>query len=59
MDKTNIGAINSVVTKLTFRLLLLKRGYTRDEFNQFISESGFGDCDIQEGPIGFEIWLRK
>ena len=54
-----IGAINSVVTKLTFRLMLLKRAYTRDEFNQFISESGFENFDIQEVPIGFEIWLFK
>jgi ubiquinone/menaquinone biosynthesis C-methylase UbiE len=30
-----------------------------NEFNRFISESGFGDFDIQQGPIGFEIWLRK
>jgi ubiquinone/menaquinone biosynthesis C-methylase UbiE len=59
VDKMKIGAINSVVTKLTFRLMLLKRAYTRDEFNQFISESGFENFDIQEVPIGFEIWLFK
>ena len=59
VDKMNMGAINSVVTKLTFRLMLLKRAYTRDEFNQFISESGFENFDIQEVPIGFEIWLSK
>lgn len=59
VDKMKMGTINSVITKLTFRLMLLKRAYTRDELNQFISESGFGDFDIQEGPIGFEIWLRK
>jgi|SRR5580658_3635428 ubiquinone/menaquinone biosynthesis C-methylase UbiE len=59
VDKMNVGAVNSVVTKLTFRLMLLKRAYTRDEFNRFISESGFADFDIQQGPIGFEIWLRK
>jgi ubiquinone/menaquinone biosynthesis C-methylase UbiE len=46
VDKMNIGAINSVVTKLTFRLMLLKRAYRRDEFNQFISESGFENFDV-------------
>lgn len=59
VDKMKMGAINSVVTKLTFRLMLLKRAYTRDEFNQSISESGFENFDIQEVAIGFEIWLFK
>jgi ubiquinone/menaquinone biosynthesis C-methylase UbiE len=59
VDKMNMGAINSVVTKLTFRLMLLKRAYTRDEFDQFISASGFENFDIQEVPIGFEISLWK
>ena len=59
VDKMKMGAINSVVTKLTFRLMLLKRAHTRDEFNQFISASGFENFDIQEVAIGFEIWLFK
>lgn len=59
VDKMKMGAINSVVTKLTFRLMLLKRAHTRDEFNQFISESGFENFDIQEVAIGFEVWLFK
>jgi ubiquinone/menaquinone biosynthesis C-methylase UbiE len=59
VNKMNIGAVNSVVTKLTFRLMLLKRAYTQDEFEQFISESGFENFDIQETPIGFEITLLK
>jgi ubiquinone/menaquinone biosynthesis C-methylase UbiE len=59
VNKMNIGAVNSVVTKLTFRLMLLKRAYTRDEFERFIAESGFGKSEIQETPIGFEITLLK
>jgi ubiquinone/menaquinone biosynthesis C-methylase UbiE len=59
VDKMKIGAVNSIVTKLTFRLMLLKRAYTRSEFEQFISKSGFENCDIQEKPIGFEIWLFR
>ncbi|MGC1967727.1 MAG: class I SAM-dependent methyltransferase [Candidatus Acidiferrales bacterium] len=59
VNKMNIGAVNSVVTKLTFRLMLLKRAYTRDEFERFIVESGIGKSEIQETPIGLEIWLLK
>lgn len=59
VDKMNIGAVNAVVTKLTFRLMLLKRAYMRDEFERFIAKSGFEKSDIQETPIGFEITLLK
>jgi ubiquinone/menaquinone biosynthesis C-methylase UbiE len=59
VDKMNMGAVNSMVTKLTFRLMLLKRAYTRDEFERFIAESGFKKFEIQETPIGLEVWLVK
>lgn len=59
VDKMNAGAVNAAFMKLTFRLMLLKRAYTRDEFERFISESGFQKCEIEETPIGFEIALFK
>lgn len=59
VDKMNAGAVNAAFMKLTFRLMLLKRAYTREEFERFISESGFQKCEIEETPIGFEITLFK
>jgi hypothetical protein len=47
------------MTKLTFRFMLLKRAYTRREFEQFIAKSGFPPADIRETPLGFEVWLSK
>lgn len=59
IDQMGLGAMSSIMTKLTFRFMLLKRAYTRGEFEQFIAKSGFPPADIRETPIGFEIWLRK
>lgn len=50
---------STVFTKLTFRLMLLKRAYTRSEFEKFVSQTGFRHGDIQETPTGFEIRLQK
>lgn len=59
VDKMNAGAMNAAFMKLTFRLVLLKRAYTRGEFKRFIAESGFQRYEIEEAPIGFEISLFK
>ena len=50
---------SSVFTKLTFRFMLLKRAYTRGEFEKFIAQSPFHQAQIEETPIGLEITLQK
>jgi ubiquinone/menaquinone biosynthesis C-methylase UbiE len=59
VNQMGLGGASSIMTKLTFRLMLLKRAYTRKEFEQFIAESGFRPADIRETPLGFEVWLSK
>ncbi|MFY9691885.1 MAG: class I SAM-dependent methyltransferase [Candidatus Acidiferrales bacterium] len=59
VDHMHAGMVNSAFIKLTFRAMLLKRAYTRDEFERFIAESGFTNCDIREANLGFEITLVK
>ncbi len=59
VDEMRLSAVNSLLTKSTFRFMLLKRAYTRENFQAFIAASGFQDVDIQDTLIGFEIWLRK
>lgn len=59
IQKTDRGAMNSFLMKWTFRLLLLKRAYTRKDFERFITESGFTSHDIQEMNLGFDITLAK
>jgi ubiquinone/menaquinone biosynthesis C-methylase UbiE len=59
VDNMHAGTLNSAFIKLTFRTMLLKRAYTREEFERFIAESGFKDYDIEEANVGFEITLVK
>ena len=55
----NLGALNRVITKLTFRFMLLKRAYTKQEFEELISETKFHGIEIRDDLIGLEIWLTK
>ena len=53
------GALNAFMMKWTFRLMLIPRAYAKQQFQNFIVESGFVKSEIQETPIGFEITLVK
>jgi ubiquinone/menaquinone biosynthesis C-methylase UbiE len=50
---------NAFMLKSSFKYFLRKRAYTRDEFIEFISRTGFRDYEIKEMPLGFEISLKK
>jgi ubiquinone/menaquinone biosynthesis C-methylase UbiE len=54
-----VGAVNALMTKLTFRFMLLKRAYTRRQFEQFLDQIKFGPVAIQEDHIGLELMLHK
>jgi len=55
----NVNALNAFITKLTFRYMLLKRAYTRGEFEGMISHTKFSSVRIEENLIGLEILLSK
>ena len=59
VDNMHVGAVNAAFIKLSFRMMLLKRAYTRPEFERFIAESGFTSYLIREENVGFEIALVK
>jgi ubiquinone/menaquinone biosynthesis C-methylase UbiE len=53
------GALNRTFIYLTFRYMLVKRAYTRVEFDRMIGLTRFGPLDIREELIGLEILLGK
>ena len=55
----NLGTVNRIITKFTFRFMLLKRAYTKSEFEGLISETKFHDIEIRESLTGMEILLSK
>jgi hypothetical protein len=54
-----LGAVNSFITKLTFRYMLLKRAYTKGEFEAMIARTKFHPAQIREDSFGLEIMLYK
>jgi ubiquinone/menaquinone biosynthesis C-methylase UbiE len=59
VDDMHLGMVNGLVTKLTFRFMLLKRAYTRTELETLISETKFDGVEIREDLISLEILLSK
>jgi len=59
VDGFRLGAVNSMITKLTFRFMLLKRAYTKGEFEQMLAQTKFARVEIEEDLIGLELSLDK
>jgi ubiquinone/menaquinone biosynthesis C-methylase UbiE len=53
------GLINGIITTYTFRFMLLKRAYTKREFESMISRTKFVEAEISENLIGLEVLLTK
>ena len=59
VDAMGLNPVNKVVTKLIFRLSLVKNAYTRQQFQHMLAQANFGGVEIQEEDMGFEIWMTK
>jgi ubiquinone/menaquinone biosynthesis C-methylase UbiE len=59
VDGMRLGRVNKLITKLTFRFMLLKRAYTRKEFEQFLARTKFSPVEITEDLVGLELSLHR
>jgi ubiquinone/menaquinone biosynthesis C-methylase UbiE len=59
VKEMKVGAVNGLITKLTFRHMLLKRAYTKGEFEEMILRTKFHRYEIRQNLIGLEIVLSK
>jgi len=59
VNAMNLDAVNRVITKMTFRFMLLKRAYTKQEFEELIAETKFHRVEMRDDLIGLEIMLTK
>ena len=55
VDGMGLTWFNRVMTKLAFRTMLLRRAYTRAQFEAMLAQAGFGETRIDESGIGLEI----
>jgi hypothetical protein len=54
-----LGWLNSLLTKWTFKHMLLKRAYSQEQFAQMASQTPFPSCEIRAESIGLEVSLAK
>ena len=59
VDGMALGWASTILTKLTFRFMLLKRAYTQIEFERFFAQPGFRSLAVQTNLIGLEVRAVK
>jgi ubiquinone/menaquinone biosynthesis C-methylase UbiE len=59
IEAAGVSFISAIFMKWTFRTMLLKRAYTKQQFQDFISQTAFRNSEIRESGMGFDIWLEK
>jgi ubiquinone/menaquinone biosynthesis C-methylase UbiE len=57
--RLNAGALNRMFVYLTFRFMLVRRAYTKAEFQRMIAQTDFHRVEIREELIGLEILMEK
>lgn len=59
VDGTGMNRMNRWMTMLTFRFMLLKRAYTKQEIEQMTRQVPFRKVEVRNIDIGMEIWFEK
>jgi ubiquinone/menaquinone biosynthesis C-methylase UbiE len=59
IDEMKLSWFNRLFTKLVYRTALIKSAYSREEFEQMLSQTAFSGTRINENYMGFEIWMAK
>jgi ubiquinone/menaquinone biosynthesis C-methylase UbiE len=54
-----LSPLNAFLTRWTFRLVLLKRAYTRAALEKMVAASRFGSAEIENDGIGFDLRLVR
>jgi ubiquinone/menaquinone biosynthesis C-methylase UbiE len=59
VDEMHLGRVDAFLTRATFKLMLRKRAYSRDDFQRMAAATPFARADIGEEPLGYDVWLSK
>jgi len=59
VNRMALSSVNRILTKLAFKVMLLKRAYTKGQFQQMLAQANFSKVDIVEADIGLEISMTK
>ncbi|MGA3045619.1 MAG: class I SAM-dependent methyltransferase [Terracidiphilus sp.] len=59
VDGMGLSTFNRILTKLAFKTMLLKRAYTKEQFQEMLWECKFSKVEIVENGLGLEIRMTK
>ena len=57
VDQMGLNAWNRFITKQTFRFMLLKRAYTKQEMEQMLDRAGLKSAEVRTDAMGMEAWF--
>ncbi len=57
--RMNLTRLDAFLTRWTFRHMLLKRAYSREDLEEMSARSRFRTCEIGADGVGFELRLTK
>ena len=58
-DTVGLRTVERWLTLATFRFMLLRRAYTRAQFERMLTDIPFREKEIRNENIGVELQLRK
>lgn len=58
-EDLKLRGFSNLMTKWIFKTSLVKRAYTRQQFNQMAAQSRFKTCTVDEKPAELAVWLEK
>lgn len=59
VDGLGMSYVNKILTRLTFRFMLLKRAYTESQFRDFFLQAKFHSVEFGKSLTGFEIRFER
>ncbi len=59
VEGLSLGRFSQWTTKVTFHMMLLKRAYTRAQFEEMIGRTKFSKTEIDESETGLEITMTR
>jgi ubiquinone/menaquinone biosynthesis C-methylase UbiE len=59
IEGMDLGRMDELMTRWTFKQMLLKSAYSVTEMKGFVAQTPFVKYKIDTNDIGFELWLEK
>lgn len=59
VDSLHLNPVSRLLTLFTLRFMLLRRAYTREQFEAMLKQVPFAETRIDMNRIGMEIWFER